>query len=449
MGEERRNLVRGQASAAVKPPSLFPPAPRPPPPSLQSPQTSTMPDVAASDFRKGIADGMPVASAAVQALTGVIKRSSASTFMGLEITLRAAADELRKAAAEARAANASAGEGSGVASLTGASRRTPISLDAACELFLIFVTRTQLEQPNFEQTKQLLISRGERFVGMSLRSRQVIAEHGHPFLRDGNTVLIHGLSRVALEVIKRAAAAGRNFSVVTTEGGPDGAGQKVADALLPLGIPVTMILDSAVGYVMERVDLVLVGAEGVVENGGVVNKVGTFQLAIVAKEFGKPFYVAAESFKFARLFPLSQGDIPENKVESGDWRGSPPASSSSSSAKGGGREGGVVAAAATTAAAAAAAAGAAAAAEEEEKKATPASSPFVPRSPAREGVARARSSPRGGPAIAWARGDPKLELAFDHVLCDYTPPKYITLMFTDLGVLTPSAVSDELIKIYS
>jgi translation initiation factor eIF-2B subunit alpha len=54
------------------------------------------------------------------------------------------------------------------------------------------------------------------------------------------------------------------------------------------------------------VDLVLLGAEGVVENGGVINKLGTYQIALCAKSLNKPFYVAAESYKFARLYPLNQ-----------------------------------------------------------------------------------------------------------------------------------------------
>lgn len=49
-----------------------------------------------------------------------------------------------------------------------------------------------------------------------------------------------------------------------------------------------------------RVDLVLVGAEAVVENGGVINKLGTYQIAMAAKAHSVPVYVAAESYKFAR-----------------------------------------------------------------------------------------------------------------------------------------------------
>merc|ERR1711969_107889 len=60
---------------------------------------------------------------------------------------------------------------------------------------------------------------------------------------------------------------------------------------------------------MEKADMVLVGAEGVVENGGIVNLVGTFPVAVMAQACGVPFYVAAESYKFARLFPLGQRDL--------------------------------------------------------------------------------------------------------------------------------------------
>lgn len=52
--------------------------------------------------------------------------------------------------------------------------------------------------------------------------------------------------------------------------------------------------------------MVITGAEGVVENGGVINKLGTYQIALCAKALNKPFYVAAESYKFARLYPLNQ-----------------------------------------------------------------------------------------------------------------------------------------------
>ena len=66
------------------------------------------------------------------------------------------------------------------------------------------------------------------------------------------------------------------------------------EALTAAGIPCTMVLDSAVAYVMDQVDFVLVGSEAVVESGGLVNYVGSNQMAIIAKAANKPFYALAE-----------------------------------------------------------------------------------------------------------------------------------------------------------
>lgn len=85
-------------------------------------------------------------------------------------------------------------------------------------------------------------------------------------------------------------------------------------------------------YVMDKVDFVLVGSEAVVESGGLVNAVGSNQIAIIARAANKPFYALAEryfyvnymlsivlltrchflSYKFHRLFPLSQYDLPSH-----------------------------------------------------------------------------------------------------------------------------------------
>ena len=67
------------------------------------------------------------------------------------------------------------------------------------------------------------------------------------------------------------------------------------------GIECTLILDAAIGYIMESIDIVLVGAEGVVESGGIINRVGTFTLALCAREMKKPFYVLAESLVSMKL----------------------------------------------------------------------------------------------------------------------------------------------------
>lgn len=147
-----------------------------------------------------------------------------------------------------------------------------------------------------------------------------------------------------------------------TRSSPDNTGEQMVKELQKAGIECTLILDSAVGYIMETIDIVLVGAEGVVESGGIINRIGSYTMALCAREMNKPFYVLAESFKFLRMYPLNQRDLPDE--------------------------------------------------------------------------------------YKYHKICTVEDIKRTHPLVDYTPPAYITLLFTDLGILTPSAVSDELIKLY-
>lgn len=293
---------------------------------------------------------MPVA--AMNALLGVVERTNSHTMMGLQ-------DELKEAAHIMLEWNAKEGN------------RSNISLKSGCDLFLKYSTRTFLELDDFDACRAAILERGQRFAGISLAARDRIAKVGHGFVGQGQVVLTHGWSRVVAALLLKAAET-KHFSIYILEGRPDATGAKAAEFYSKAGIPTRIILDAAMGYIMEQVDLVLVGAEGVVENGGVVNKIGTNALALCARAHDKPVYVAAESYKFARLYPLSQQDLPSNK-----------------------------------------------------------SVPLT-------FVDTATHKPIQVPST----------VEVDHPLSDYTPAKYITLLFTDLGVLTPSAVSDELIRLY-
>ena len=187
--------------------------------------------------------------------------------------------------------------------------RSHISLSSGCELFLKYVTRASLETPGFQECKSQVLERGERFAEFSTNARGRIATVGSPFVREGSVVLTHGRSKVVEALLLRAALVEKKrFRVIVLEGRPDAGGAKSAKTYANAGIPATVVLDSAMGYIMERVDLVIVGAEGVVENGGTVNKVGTFALGVMAKELSVPLYVAAESYKFTRMYPLNNAD---------------------------------------------------------------------------------------------------------------------------------------------
>ena len=118
-----------------------------------------------------------------------------------------------------------------------------------------------------------LVERGNTFVERAYKCRDRIADLALEFIQDGSTILVHSLSKVVTILLLRAAAANRRFRVYVTESKPTSQGFEAVRILQQHGILASVILDSAVGFYIGSADMVLVGAEGVVENGGVVNQV--------------------------------------------------------------------------------------------------------------------------------------------------------------------------------
>ncbi|KAJ1670475.1 translation initiation factor eIF-2B subunit alpha, partial [Spiromyces aspiralis] len=114
----------------------------------------------------------------------------------------------------------------------------------------------------------------EEYIERSKTYRDAVAQEGSRFICDGQTILIHSYSRAVMCLLKKAADQNKRFQVYVTESRPDSSGVHAAEELAAYDIPTKVILDTTVGYIIEKVDLVLVGAEGVVENGGLINKVG-------------------------------------------------------------------------------------------------------------------------------------------------------------------------------
>lgn len=206
---------------------------------------------------------------------------------------------------------------------------------------------------------------------------------------DGCTVMTSGNSRVLSAVLNAAADNGVRFRVVYVRsdlppGTSDRKGDGVVAQLRGKGIPVAVIQPSAAAYSLGKIDMVMVGAEGVVENGGIVSRIGTYQLAMLAKSVRKPVYVVTESHKFVRLYPLGQYDLPiqQTVVDFCDRMDD---------------------------------------IDEDERDA---------------GVRGAKE----GKTQGGGRDDEEV--------VDYTPPELITALVTETGIHTPSAVSEEMIKIW-
>jgi len=155
-----------------------------------------------------------------------------------------------------------------------------------------------------KQARKAVVQEAKCIIEEDIEVNRKIGENGAKLLKDGDTVLAHcnagALATVdygtALGVIRSARRKGKQIRVIATETRPLLQGARLtAWELKRDGIPVTVVVDSAVGYLMSRgeVDAVLLGADRIAANGDVANKIGTYSIAVLAKEHRVPFYVAA------------------------------------------------------------------------------------------------------------------------------------------------------------
>jgi len=152
--------------------------------------------------------------------------------------------------------------------------------------------------------RRALVGEAQRLVAEDVAACRALGQAGAELLADGARVLTHcnagALATAgwgtALGVVRSAVEAGRRVSVLADETRPYLQGARLtAWELARDGIPVTVLTDSMAGHLMARgeVDLVLVGADRIAANGDVANKIGTYTLAVLAREHRLPFYVAA------------------------------------------------------------------------------------------------------------------------------------------------------------
>jgi len=165
---------------------------------------------------------------------------------------------------------------------------------------------------NVEETAAFVVAEAQRIADEDAAANRSIGKHGATLICDGDTVLTHcnagALATVeygtALGVLRAAWEKQKKIKVVATETRPllQGARLTVYE-LKREGIPVTLITDNMVGYVMYKrlVNKVVVGADRIVQDA-VINKIGTYSVAVLARHHGIPFYVAApkSTFDFTR-----------------------------------------------------------------------------------------------------------------------------------------------------
>ncbi len=128
------------------------------------------------------------------------------------------------------------------------------------------------------------------------KAQEWLAYNGAKLIKNNYLIMTHCHSSSVMNIFRRAISEHRIFKVVVTETRPKLQGLKTAKELVEMGVPIYYIVDSAGPFLVSTCDMVLVGADAV-RSDGVLNKIGTYPLALAAREAGVPFYVAASKDK--------------------------------------------------------------------------------------------------------------------------------------------------------
>lgn len=194
-------------------------------------------------------------------------------------------------------------------------RPTAVNLQWSVNRMSLLVDSFSLKP--LDEIRDILRREAENILAEDVDINIRIGKNGQAIVPDNAVILTHcntgvlatGGYGTALGVIRSACEAGKKIRVLADETRPWLQGLRLTSfELMEDGIPVDVIADNAAGLFMKRkmVDLVITGADRIAANGDVANKIGTYQIAVLAKENGIPFYVAA---------PLSTIDL---NIEDGD-----------------------------------------------------------------------------------------------------------------------------------
>ena len=176
------------------------------------------------------------------------------------------------------------------------------------------IMKVAKENDSVDEIKESIIDKAKQMADEDIKINQEMGKHGSQLFENNDSVMTHcnagALATVgygtALGVIRATKESGKNVKVIATETRPVQQGSRLtAFELKHDGIDVTIIPDTAVGYTMANnlVNRVVVGADRILRTGHVYNKIGTYQVATMAKQHNIPFYVAA---------PLSTFDLKSN-----------------------------------------------------------------------------------------------------------------------------------------
>jgi len=210
-----------------------------------------------------------------------------------------------------------------------ATRPTAVNLFWAIERMRKVFAEQEKTTEDPEVIKDSLIVEAKKIFDEDIQANRALGRFGGELLSDGDTVLTHcnagalataGDYGTALGVVRGAIDAGKHIAVIADETRPFLQGLRLtAWELAKDNIPVTVITDNMAGHVMKsgKINAVVVGADRIAGNGDAANKIGTYMVAVLAKQHGIPFYVAAPistldlSLKSGDEIPIEERDSKE------------------------------------------------------------------------------------------------------------------------------------------
>lgn len=175
-------------------------------------------------------------------------------------------------------------------------RPTAISLKNSLRL-----TLGKAKGDSVKDLKESISEEADDFIEHSRKAVDLIGKYGSNLIHHKDALLTHCNSAASTSVLVQAHEQGKKIRVFATETRPWNQGHITVTQLAKEGIDVTLIVDSAVRFIIKDEDIkaVLVGADTIHSDGSAVNKIGTSQIALIANESNIPFYVCAETYKFS------------------------------------------------------------------------------------------------------------------------------------------------------
>ena len=178
-------------------------------------------------------------------------------------------------------------------------RPTAVSLPNSIRYIMLSAKKALKQKLEFEEFRQTIIDSANDFIQNSAKAILQIGKIGSERIEDGDRIITHCNSATVNAILKTAYNQGKDFKVIVCETRPRYQGRITAKELSHVGIDTTLIVDSAAHFFIRKMDKAIVGADAIVANGALVNKIGTSMLALAAHEARVLFFVAAETYKFS------------------------------------------------------------------------------------------------------------------------------------------------------